>query len=143
MPEQVRIGILGAAHIAPPALIRPARKVPQAVVAAIAARDPQRAKAFASKHQIPKVFASYDELLADSDLDAVYIPLPNGLHHAWTLKALEAGKHILCEKPFASNAAEAEQMAEAASRSGKVVVEAFHYRYHPLGQRMKEVVTSG
>lgn len=143
MADQVRIGILGAARIAPSALIRPAQNVPQAVVTAIAARDPQRAKAFASKHHIPRVFASYDALLADPDLDAVYIPLPNGLHYAWTLKALEAGKHILCEKPFAANAAEAEQMAEAAERSGKVVVEAFHYRYHPLGLRMKEVVTSG
>lgn len=143
MADQVRIGILGAARIAPQAITGPARKVPRAVVTAIAARNPKRAKTFASKHHIPRVFTSYDELLADPDLDAVYIPLPNGLHCAWALKALEAGKHVLCEKPFASNAAEAEQMAEAAERSGKVVMEAFHYRYHPLARRMKEVVTSG
>jgi predicted dehydrogenase len=143
MADQVRIGILGAARIAPSAITGPAKKVPQAVVAAIAARNSQRANAFASKHHIPRVFASYDELLADPDLDAVYIPLPNGLHCEWTLKALAAGKHVLCEKPFASNASEAEQMVEAAERSGKVVVEAFHYRYHPLAQRMKEIVTSG
>jgi predicted dehydrogenase len=143
MTDQVRIGILGAARIAPSAITGPAKKVPQAVVTAIAARNPQRAKAFASKRHIPRVFASYDELIASPDLDAVYIPLPNGLHCEWTLKALEAGKHVLCEKPFAANAAEAGQMVEAAGRSGKVVMEAFHYRYHPLGQRMKEVVTSG
>jgi predicted dehydrogenase len=143
MGDQVRIGILGAARIAPSAVITPASKVPQVSVTAVAARNPQRAKAFADKHHIPRVFTSYEELLADPDLDAVYIPLPNGLHCAWTLKALEAGKHVLCEKPFAANAAEAEQMAAAAERSGKVVVEAFHYRYHPLAQRMKAIVTSG
>jgi predicted dehydrogenase len=143
MVDQVHIGILGAARIAPQAVTRPSTKVPQAAVTAIAARNPQRAKTFASKHHIPRVFGSYDELLADPDLDAVYIPLPNGLHCAWTLKALEAGKHVLCEKPFASNATEAELMVEAAERSGKVVMEAFHYRYHPLARRMKEIMTSG
>ncbi len=143
MADQVRIGILGAARIAPSAVIAPAKKLPQVTISAVAARNPQRAKAFADKHRIPRVFASYDELLADPDLDAVYNPLPNGLHCEWTLQALAAGKHVLCEKPFASNAAEAEQMAAAAEQSGKVVVEAFHYRYHPLAQRMKEVVTSG
>lgn len=143
MADQVRIGILGAARIAPQAITRPARKVPRAVVNAIAARNPQRAKTFANKHHIPRIFSSYDELLADPDLDAVYIPLPNGLHCAWTLKALEAGKHVLCEKPFAANAAEAELMVQAAEHSGKVVMEAFHYRYHPLARRMKEIMTSG
>src|SRR5689334_5565406 len=117
MADQVRIGILGAARIAPSAIMRPARKLPQVTVSAIAARSPQRAKAFADKHHIPRVFASYDELIADPDLDAVYIPLPNGLHCDWTLKALAAGKHVLCEKPFAANAAEAEQMVAAAERS--------------------------
>jgi predicted dehydrogenase len=143
MTDQVRIGILGAARIAPSAIIKPAKKVPQAAVTAIAARSQQRAQAFASKHHIPRVFASYDDLIADPDLDAVYIPLPNGLHCDWTIKALAAGKHVLCEKPFAANAAEAERMVEAAERSGKVVMEAFHYRYHPLAERMQEIVTSG
>ncbi|HEY7358779.1 MAG TPA: Gfo/Idh/MocA family oxidoreductase, partial [Ktedonobacterales bacterium] len=143
MADQVRIGVLGAARIAPSAIVKPARKLPQVTLSAIAARNPQRASAFASKHHIPRVLASYDELIADPDLDAVYIPLPNGLHYAWTLKALAAGKHVLCEKPFAANAAEAEQMVAAAEGSGRVLMEAFHYRYHPLGQRMKEVVTSG
>ncbi len=143
MTDQVRIGILGAARIAPSALVKPARKIPQAAVTAIAARNPQRAQAFADKYKIPRVFVSYADLIADPDVDAVYIPLPNGLHCEWTIKALEAGKHVLCEKPFAANAAEAEQMAAAAERAGKVLMEAFHYRYHPLAARMQEIVTSG
>ncbi len=141
--NQLRIGVLSAARIVPSALLSPAKQTPEVIVSGIAARNPQRAQAFARKHHIPRVFASYDELIADPDLDAVYIPLPNGLHAAWTIKALEAGKHVLCEKPFASNAEEAEQMAEAAERSGRVLMEAFHYRYHPLAARMKEIVTSG
>src|SRR5581483_1840083 len=114
--EPVRIGILGAARIVPSSLIKPAQQVAEVTVAGIAARDSARAQAFARKHSIPKVFASYDALLADPTINAVYIPLPNGLHAPWTLRALEAGKHVLCEKPFASNAAEAEQMAEAAQQ---------------------------
>jgi predicted dehydrogenase len=73
----------------------------------------------------------------------VYVPLPNGLHGRWTIRALEAGKHVLCEKPFAANAAEAERMAEAAARAGRLLMEAFHYRYHPLAARMKQIVTDG
>lgn len=141
--EALHIGILGAARIVPMALIKPARQVANVTVSGIAARDTTRAHTFARKHHIPHVFASYDELLADPRIDAVYIPLPNSLHERWTLRALEAGKHVLCEKPFASNAAEAERMAEAAQKSGLVLMEAFHYRYHPLAARMKEIVTSG
>ena len=86
---------------------------------------------------------SYDALLADPSLDAVYIPLPNGLHAQWTLAALKAGKHVLCEKPFTSNAAQAREVAAAADGTGLVVMEAFHYRYHPLAQRMAELVHGG
>ncbi len=139
----LRIGILGAARIAPMALIRPARQVPEVQVLAVAARDPARARAFADKRRVPRVHESYDALLADPEIDAVYNPLPNGLHCEWTLKALEAGKHVLCEKPMASNAREAERMAETAEKTGLVLVEAFHSRYHPLAARMKEIVESG
>ena len=86
---------------------------------------------------------SYDGLLADPSLDAVYIPLPNGLHAQWMLAALQAGKHVLCEKPFTSNAAQAREVAAAADGTGLVVMEAFHYRYHPLARRMSELVRSG
>jgi predicted dehydrogenase len=136
----LRIGILGAAKIAPMALIRPARAVAGVEVAAVAARDVGRAQAFATKHGVPRVHASYDALIADDAIDAIYNPLPNGLHAEWSIRALEAGKHVLCEKPIASNAAEAAQMAEAAVRTGRVLVEAFHWRYHPLAARMREVV---
>ncbi|UCE87457.1 MAG: Gfo/Idh/MocA family oxidoreductase [Deltaproteobacteria bacterium] len=139
----LRIGILGAARIAPPALVRPARALPEAEVAAIAARDPARARAFATKHGIAKVHESYDALLEDPAIDAVYNPLPNGLHCDWTLRALHAGKHVLCEKPLASNAEQAERMAQAAEDTGRILVEAFHYRYHPLAARMKEIVAGG
>src|SRR5581483_5411966 len=139
----LRIGILGAARIAPMALVRPARSVPEARVEAVAARDPERARRFAAKHGIARAHDSYDALLADPALDAIYNPLPNGLHCAWTIRALEAGKDVLCEKPIAANADEAAQMAEAARRTGRKLVEAFHWRYHPLAARMLEVLASG
>src|SRR5205823_10308096 len=86
---------------------------------------------------------SYEALLNDPDIDAVYIPLPNGLHAKWTIAALEAGKHVLCEKPFAANAAEAQRAADAASGTGLEVMEAFHWRYHPLAARARDIIASG
>jgi predicted dehydrogenase len=139
----VRIGILGAARIAPSAVIKPARNITEAEVRAVAARNRSRADAFASKHGIPRVRDSYAALVADPELDAIYNPLPNGLHAEWTIAALEAGKHVLCEKPFTANAKEAEDVAAVAARTGLVVMEAFHYRYHPLAKRMREIVESG
>ena len=143
MSETLRIGVLGAASITPTALLRPAREVEGVEVVAIAARDQARARKYAAKHEIPRVHASYDALLADPDIDAIYVPLPNALHCEWTLRALEAGKHVLCEKPLASNAVEAERMNEAAERSGRVLAEALHWRYHPLAARISEILASG
>jgi predicted dehydrogenase len=140
---RVRIGILGAARIAPLVLINPARGNAEVVVAAVAARDVSRAQAFAAKHGIAQVHDSYEALIADPDLDAVYNPLPNGLHGRWTRAALTAGKHVLCEKPFTANAAEARQVAELAAKSDRVVMEAFHYRYHPLTLRAEQIIASG
>jgi len=139
----MRIGVLGAARIAPAALVKPARVVDGVEVAAVAARDRGRAEAFAARHGVPKVHDSYADLLDDPSLDAVYIPLPNGLHAQWTSAALAAGKHVLCEKPFTANAAQAAQVAADADRTGLVVMEAFHYRYHPLARRMAEIVHGG
>jgi len=139
----VRIGVLGAARIAPPALIHPARMLEGVQVAAIAARDRSRAAGFAAKHGIATVHDSYDALLADPDIDAIYNPLPNGLHGRWTIAALRAGKHVLCEKPFTANADEADSVAEVAHGTGLVVMEAFHYRYHGLTARMLEILESG
>jgi predicted dehydrogenase len=136
----LRIGTLGSSRISRPALIEPAASVPEVTVAAVAARDLARAEAYALRHGLEKAYGSYQELLADPDIDAVYNPLPNSLHGPWTLRAIEAGKHVLCEKPFASNADEAARVAQAASASGLVVMEAMHYRYHPLIRRLTEVV---
>ncbi|MGW4493441.1 Gfo/Idh/MocA family protein [Streptomyces sp. NPDC004376] len=147
MSQGIRVGLLGAAAIAPSALIKPARLTPRVTVTAVAARDRQRAEKFARTHGIPVVHTGYDALLADPEVDAVYVPLPNGLHAEWTLKALRAGKHVLCEKPLTANRAEAERVAAAAeeayARSGLVVMEAFHYRHHPLAARMRQIVESG
>jgi predicted dehydrogenase len=139
----LRIGILGAAAIAPMAAIRPAREVADVEITAVAARDVARAKKFARKHGIATVHNDYESLLADPEVDAIYNPLPNGLHCDWTIRALEAGKHVLCEKPLASNAEEAESMAAAEQRTGQRLMEAFHWRYHPLADRMKAIVASG
>lgn len=141
--EPIRIGVLGAARIAPMALIAPARQNPEIEVAGIAAREQKRAEQFAQKHDISRVFSSYEELLASPNIDAIYNPLPNGLHGCWTIAALEAGKHVLCEKPFAANAEEAAVVAAVAKRTGLVVMEAFHYRYHALTARMLEILASG
>ena len=139
----MRIGILGAARIAPLALIIPARGNEEVEVAAVAARDVSRAEVFAAKHGIARVHGSYEALIADPDLDAVYNPLPNGLHGRWTRAALTAGKHVLCEKPFTANAAEAREIAELDAKSDRVVMEAFHYRYHPLALRIEQIIASG
>jgi predicted dehydrogenase len=139
----LRIGVLGAARITPAALIRPARAVPGVTVAAIAARDPERARGFAARHGIPVVHPDYAALLADPGLDAVYVPLPNGLHAQWAIAALAAGKHVLCEKPLTSNADQAREVASAADRTGLVVMEAFHYRYHPLMARVRQLLDEG
>ena len=139
----LRIGLMGAAKIAPSAIVAPCKASTNATVTAIGARDRARAEAFATKHGIPRIHDTYDALLADPDIDAVYIPLPNGLHGKWAIKAVQAGKHVLCEKPLAANEAEAQAMTDAAGQAGRVLMEAFHYRYHPLAQRMKDIVGSG
>ncbi|WP_371412981.1 Gfo/Idh/MocA family protein [Mycolicibacterium sp. GF69] len=139
----MRIGILGAASIAPLVLVKPAQKNPEVEVAAVAARDASRAQAFAAKHGIPRVHDTYEALIADPDLDAVYVPLPNGLHGKLTRLAVAGGKHVLCEKPFTANAAEAREIADLAAKSDRVVMEAFHYRYHPLTLRAEEIIASG
>ena len=135
--------MLGAARIAPAALVRPARELAGVELRAVAARDAARARAFAAKHGIPVVHASYEDLLADPAIDAVYNPLPNGLHGVWTMRALRAGKHVLCEKPFTANAEEARAVAAVAKQTGRFVMEAFHWRYHPLAARMLEILASG
>jgi predicted dehydrogenase len=137
--DVLRIGVLGTARIAATALLGPSTSVPEVTVAAVAARGRSRAEAYARQHGIPAAYGGYDALLADPGIDAVYNPLPNSLHGPWTLKAIAAGKHVLCEKPLTSNAAEAGLVADAAAASGLVVMEAMHYRYHPLIRLLREL----
>lgn len=131
MSEPLRIGILGAARIAERALVTPALAGGHRLVA-VAARDRDRARAFADAHGVERVVDSYAALLADPEVEVVYNPLANGLHGPWNLAALNAGKHVLSEKPSASNAEEAAEVRDAAEKSGTVFMEAFHYLFHPV-----------
>ncbi|MBG0561552.1 Gfo/Idh/MocA family protein [Actinoplanes aureus] len=140
---EIQIGVLGAARILRGALLAPAQRVDGVTVAAIAARDPARARTYAAKHRIPRVHDSYEALLADPAIDAVYIPSPAALHARWTMAALDAGKHVLVEKPFTANAAEAERVAAAIATSDRVVMEAYHTGHHPLTARLREILASG
>ena len=143
MSEPLRFGTLGAAGIAPAALTNPAAENEDVVVAAIAARDRTRAEAFAKRHNIETVHDTYDEVIADDSLDVIYNPLPISHHHEFSIRALRAGKHVLCEKSFALNAAETKEMATVAKEENRVLIEAFHYRYHPLFERALSIVDSG
>jgi D-xylose 1-dehydrogenase (NADP+, D-xylono-1,5-lactone-forming) len=136
----MKLGLLSTATING-ALLRAA---PAGVeIAAVASRDGARAQAYASEHGIARSHASYEALLADDGLDAVYISLPNRLHHEWTLKAIDAGKHVLVEKPYSRRAAEAEEAWDAAERAGLVVMEAFMWRHHPQAARARALVEEG
>ena len=140
----LKIGLLAASRIAERAVVEPAREVEGVEVTAVAARDPMRAKDAARRWGLESWHVSYPELIASSDVDAVYIGTPNSLHRPWAIVAIEAGKHVLCEKPLASNAADAAQVRDADEASaGVVVMEAFHWRYHPMAPQMKDIVDSG
>ncbi|MEL6359907.1 MAG: Gfo/Idh/MocA family oxidoreductase [Pseudomonadota bacterium] len=139
----LRFGCLGAARIAPKALIEPVSRRDDVIVAMVAARDLDKAKAFASEHNIEHANADYQALVRSDLVDAVYCPLPPSAHLELVCLALENGKHVLCEKPFAMNALEAREMAEAARQNGRVLMEAFHYRYHPAFEFILEVVRAG
>lgn len=143
MTQPLRFGVLGAARIAPKAFIQPMAKIDSAVVTRVAARDRDRATKFASENGIPEVSSSYTEVLEADDVDVVYIPLPMHLHKEWTIAALRAGKHVFCEKPFASNASEAAEMVRVAEETGMILGEAFHHWYHPMFQRILEIIRIG
>jgi predicted dehydrogenase len=140
--EPLRVGVLGAARIAELAIVKPARATGTRLVA-IAARDRARASAFAAEHGVEHALASYADVVGAPDVEAVYDPLPNALHGTWNLAAIDAGKHVLSEKPFAANAEEAADVAAAAHRRGVIVVEGFHYLYHPVTRRLHELLASG
>ena len=137
----LRIGLLGAARIAPRAVIQPAAQLPAVEVRAVAASLKEKAKAFADQHDVPDIAESYGALIDRPDIDAVYNALPPKLHEQWSLAALQAGKHVLCEKPFAMNATQALRMVRAADASKRVLIEAFHYRFHPYFQRVLDLLS--
>ncbi len=136
----LRIGIVSAAHIAPDALVAPAALNPDVKVTAVAARDRTRAEEFASAHGIENVLDTYDDLCATDLVDAVYVATPAALHREWTVKALAAGKHVLCEKPIGANAEDARAMVDAGRQAGLVMMEAFHWRYHPMAEMIRRIV---
>ncbi|KAG0023131.1 hypothetical protein BGZ80_010288 [Entomortierella chlamydospora] len=134
------IGILGAANIAPPALVAPSMNMSSIIVVSVAARDENKAKAFASKHGIPNTHPSYDAIINDPNIDCIYNPLPNGLHYEWTKKALDAGKHVLLEKPSTSNAEQTRELFAIAKEKNLVLLEAFHYGFHPASTFFRETL---
>jgi predicted dehydrogenase len=138
----LRWGLLSTARINR-ALIPPLRASPRNRLVAVASRDLAHAQTWAAERGIPTAYGSYEALLADPDIDVIYIPLPNSLHAEWTIKAAQAGKHVLCEKPLALTVEEVDAMAEAAARAGVVVAEAFMYRHHPQTLKVKEMVDGG
>ncbi|MDE2744374.1 MAG: Gfo/Idh/MocA family oxidoreductase [Chloroflexota bacterium] len=139
----LRLGLLGAAAIAPRAIVKPVQVFDDVEIVCMAARDRDRAEVFAARAGIATLHDTYEQVVADPNVDAVYNPLAISGHHEWTIKALNAGKHVLCEKPFAMNEAEAREMADCARATDLVCVEAFHYYYHPVSRRMREIVQSG
>jgi predicted dehydrogenase len=139
----IRFGALGTAKVVPYGLLGPAKETPGVEVVAIASRTPRRAEEFAAQHGIPRGFGSYEALLESKDIDAVYIALPPALHYDWALRAIEAGKHVLCEKPLAENAQLAQELMLAARRQGVVLLEAMHIRYQDRLRRQRELVAGG
>jgi predicted dehydrogenase len=140
--NRLRWGILGTARIAD-ALVQAIRASGNSELAAVASRNIEQARAWAAEREVPLTFGSYDDLLASGEVDAVYIPLPNGLHKEWAVRAAQSGKHILCEKPLATSASEAREMIAAAEANGVKLMEAFMYRFHPQTVRLKQLVAEG
>jgi predicted dehydrogenase len=141
--SRVAWGILSTANIGVKRVIPAILAGQRGTIAAIASRDPARAADVAARFGIPRSYGTYEALLQDPQVEAIYNPLPNHLHVEWTVKALEAGKHVLCEKPIALNAAEAQAIVTARERSGKRVIEAFMVRFHPQWHRVRSLVRDG
>ena len=140
--KKLRWGLLSTARINQ-ALLPPLRASSRNELTAVASRDLERAQAYANERNIPRVFGSYEAMLADPDVDLIYNSLPNSLHAEWTIKAAQAGKHVLCEKPLANTVEEVDAITAAAKKAGVVVMEAFMYRHHPQTLKVKELVESG
>ena len=141
--ERLRWGVLSTANIGR-AAVNPALQASRnGVLQAVASRDAERADAFAREHGIPRAYGSYEALIDDPDIDALYVPLPNSLHREWVIRAVGAGKHVLCEKPLALGAADCLEMAAAAEEAGVKLMEAFMYRFHPRIERVVDMIRDG
>nr|WP_144926846.1 Gfo/Idh/MocA family oxidoreductase [Paenibacillus bovis] len=141
--KKVRWGILSTAGIAKRSVIPGIRASNRNEIVAVASRSLEKAQSFADELEIPKAYGSYEELLSDPEIEAVYIPLPNHLHKEWTIKAAQAGKHVLCEKPIALDEAEAQEMIDACEEAGVVLAEAFMYRHLNKYTEIKELIAAG
>jgi len=141
--RKLKWGVLGCAKIAVNSVIPGILQSNFNEVVGIASRNLDKAQETAAKFQIPKTYDSYESILQDPEIEAIYIPLPNHLHYEWTIKAIQAGKHVLCEKPLALNEEQAARMVQAAQDAGVVLAEAFMYRYHPRYAQIKEIIASG
>jgi predicted dehydrogenase len=143
MNDKVSWGVLSTAKIGLDRVIGPMQQAPNVSINAIASRDAQKARAAAKQFGIARTYSSYDELLADPAIEAVYIPLPNNMHVEWAERAAAAGKHVLLEKPAGMSATEAERLIAAREHSGKLIIEAFMVRYTPQWRKTREIITSG
>ncbi len=143
MGQKINWGILGAAAIAETTFIPAINKSGQAELFAIASRNLDKARSWAKKFSLPRAYGSYEELLADPEIEVVYISLPNHLHFEWTVKALKAAKHVLCEKPLALSAVEVKEMFAEAEKNRRLLMEGFMYRFHPRMARTQHLIKSG
>lgn len=141
--KPVSWGVLGASHFALMATLPAMQKAPLVSVRALASRSLEKAKQAANAAGVPHAYGSYEELIADPEIEAVYIPLTNDLHVPWSIRAARAGKHVLCEKPIAMSAAEARELADVQRETGKIIAEAFMVRYHPQWVLVKQLIDSG
>ncbi|HVU09915.1 MAG TPA: Gfo/Idh/MocA family oxidoreductase [Phototrophicaceae bacterium] len=143
MDNKIRWGVISTANIGAGQVIPAIQQSSNGVVTAVASRDLDKATAFAARLNIPKAYGSYEALIADPEIDAIYNPLPNGLHGEWSIRCAEGGKPVLCEKPLANDAAEAQTMVDAFKERNLLLAEAFMYRFHPQTAKVKELVDGG
>lgn len=143
MTQKLRWGIMGCAQIATGSVMPAIQESETGVIQAVASRGLDKSSAVAKEFGVPQAYGSYEELLTDPNVDAVYIPLPNHLHREWAIRAAEAGKHVLCEKPIALNSREAAEMVEACRKAGVHLAEAYMYRHHPRIAEVRQIIASG
>ncbi|MCF7875460.1 Gfo/Idh/MocA family oxidoreductase [Candidatus Bipolaricaulota bacterium] len=141
--NKAKWGILGTANIAKKALVPGIKDADNSELFAVASRSEGKARQFAEEFELPSYYSSYENLLGDTEIDFVYIPLPNHLHHEWTINAFKKGKNVLCEKPLGTNSGEVEEMFEIAGKENLTLMEGFMYRFHPQTRKVKELIEKG